>query len=497
MSNEIYRRIRRDYFPGRSPELVVTPQRPNYFGGFIGTSHSGPWDYIQKVPIVFYGPGFISPRGRIEVGREVTLADIAPTVAELLGTSFPRSRPGTAIDEALVPAEARLRPKLVVVVVWDGGGTNVLRAWPHSWPNLRRLMRGGTAILDATVGSSPSNTPPAHTNIGTGAFPNQHGIVDIDIRRGGDTIDSFDGLSARYLEIPTFADLYDAGLDNRPLVGMFGYSGWHLGMMGAGAESGDKDIAALLATQGDRIVSSSSYRLPSYVNSVPGLEDDVRTIDAEDGEIDSAWLGHPVLDDPFEIKHTPAWLLHQTRVIEQILEREGFGADDVPDLFFTNYKAIDLIGHRYNMLSKESESAVRYSDSELGKLETILNRTVGRESWAMIVTADHGQTPMAEATGAWPIDMTELVADASRSLGVGPRELFDRTRPGHFWVNRDVTDQAGIDVKEISRFLLTYTIADNASSRRPVPPSLESKRGAELFTAAWMTEDNLWACSRP
>ncbi|MDQ3619161.1 MAG: hypothetical protein M3391_03415, partial [Actinomycetota bacterium] len=44
-------RLRRGYMPGRSPEIVVVPKEPNYFGGFTTWTHSGPWDYVQNVPV--------------------------------------------------------------------------------------------------------------------------------------------------------------------------------------------------------------------------------------------------------------------------------------------------------------------------------------------------------------------------------------------------------------------------------------------------------------
>ncbi|MBA3350621.1 MAG: hypothetical protein H0T12_08715, partial [Actinobacteria bacterium] len=145
---ETLRRIRRGYFPGRSPDVMVVPREPNFFGAFVGQSHSGPWDYVQRVPLVFYGPGFIRSQGSLSLGREVTLADLAPTYAELLDTPAP-SNVGAPIDEVLVPEASRPgRPKLILTVVWDGGGWNVLDAWPDAWPNLARLMARGSSVED-------------------------------------------------------------------------------------------------------------------------------------------------------------------------------------------------------------------------------------------------------------------------------------------------------------------------------------------------------------
>ncbi|MGH2554207.1 MAG: alkaline phosphatase family protein [Actinomycetota bacterium] len=490
-------RVHRDFYPGRSPELIVVPKRPNYFGGFIGTSHSGPWDYVQKVPIVFYGPGFIKPLGKLRMDREVTVADIAPTLAELLDTPFPaEDRPGTSISQALAPATGR-RPELVLVVVWDGGGSNVLEAHPNEWPNLARLIEGGTSVQNATVGSSPSSTPPIHTNIGTGAFPRQHGIVDISLRIDGDIVDSFKDMSPRYMEIPTLADLYDRAVGNRAEVGAFGYIGWHLGMMSHGSyiRGGDDDIAVLYENSGEGFTSSRWYELPEYVNSIDGIESDIQEVDADDGRVDDEWFGNDVFDNPFDIKHSPAAALYQNRVIKELLRREGFGGDDVTDLFFTNYKAPDAVGHVYNMLSPESRSALRLTDEALGDLVSILDETVGKKRWAMVVTADHGQTPLPTSTSAWPINMTEFEHDLAGQLGADGDDLFDRTRPGHLWVNETALEEAGATMDDMVAAVLDYRASQNVASR-DLPEGYAQRLGEKMFDAAWPSEvtDDVWKC---
>ncbi len=503
MSAEIVGRIRRGFYPGRMPEVIAVPREPNYFGGFVGTSHSGPWDYVQRVPIVFYGPRFIRSGGELSLDREATVADIAPTIAELIDTPLPDDRPGRAVNEALLPEDERgAQPRLVVVVVWDGGGWNVLEAWPDAWPNLERLMNDGTSVADATVGSSPSNTPPIHTSIGTGTFPNQHGITDIDVRVGDKVVDAFEGSSPEHLEIPTLADLYDLETNNEAQIGMFGSSPWHFGMMSRGTfqNGGDKDIAVLIAPDGDGMVGSERfYEFPRYVNGLPGFDEAVREVDAEDGEIDGEWLGNDVLDDPFDIKRTPTWLKYQTLILREIFEREGFGADDVPDLFYVNYKAPDLIGHAWNMLSEEGRSSIVNADRELGELTEILNRSVGRNRWVMAVTADHGQTPLPETTGAWPIFMTEVERDIGRRFDMDPKQVLQRTRPGHFWLNPNVVEQGDVTADKLADFLTSYRLNDNVSPERtPVPDIYEGRLNERVFSAAFPSDamEEVWDCVR-
>src|SRR5918997_1552601 len=71
---------RRGYEPARSGEISILPRPPVYWGSAAGAA----WSAVHRAP-----------------------------------------------------------PRLVVVVVWDGGGWNVLERWPDAWPTLGRMMRAG------------------------------------------------------------------------------------------------------------------------------------------------------------------------------------------------------------------------------------------------------------------------------------------------------------------------------------------------------------------
>ena len=486
-------RLRRGYMPGRSPEIVAVPKEPNFFGGFTAWTHSGPWDYVQKVPVAFYGPGFIRPQGEISV-EGASVADISPTLAELLRIEWPQDRPGVPLDEALLPEDQRGTPKLILVIVWDGGGWNVLHQWEGAWPNLKEAMGSGTTVTNADVGSSPSVTPAIHASIGTGTFPKQHGIVDIPIRRGHRLVGSWDATkkSPRYLKSTTLADIYDPTTDNEAQIAMIAENNWHLGMIGHGSyiEGGDKDIAAMVEGSDGSLVTSEWYSLPDYLADTEGLEEDVRAVDQADGQVDSAWMGHDLLTNPSDIRHTPVWALFQTRLLKALLDEGGFGRDQITDLIYTNYKQIDLIGHDWNMLSPEVENAVEYSDDALGKLIDHLNATVGRNEWVVALTADHGQAPKAESTGAWPIAIQPLMEDAAEHFDVSVGELFQEQRPGALWLDRETLEQKNISERDVAEFILDYRLDDNASG--DVPEEYRSRLEEKLIAAAypyrWMPE---------
>ena len=498
---EHLRRVRRGFAPGRSHDVVVVPREPNFFGGLTVTSHSGPWDYVQKVPLVLYGPGFVKPQGELTLDREATVADLAPTIAELIGTPFPDGRPGRAITEALVSAGQRPTPKAIVVVVWDGGGWNVLDTWPRSWPNLAAMMENGTSVTDAVVGSSPSVTPPIHATIGTGAWPKQHGIVDMVFRSGpGQVTASYADRAPAHLEVPTLADLYDRRTGNRAQIGMFAFKFFHLGMIGHGASvtGGDHDIAIIgTTTPGKLETNPAYYSLPSYLQEVGGFADDIRAVDQTDGKVDGKWMGHDLGDWSIQ-RHSPVWARYQTRLVTTAMEQEGFGRDRVTDLFFTNYKEIDDVGHNWNMLNPEMKAMLQASDEELAKLTEFLDRHVGKRQWVMAVTADHGQGPDPFAIGAWPIRMQYLTSDLSEHFGVATEDLLLGKSGRGFWFDEDTLATHGISLAEIADWFVDYRLEENIPQGEDIPPSYEKRLREPIFAAAWPGAEmgSVWRCAR-
>ena len=500
LEDEILERIERGTVAGRSPDLLMVPRYPSFFGSFKVTTHSGPWDYLQRVPLAFYGPGFVESTGDVGMDRPVTLADLAPTLGELLGFPLPEDRDGTALTEILVPVEERPDPpRLVVLVVWDGAGWNVLDRWPNAWPFLRSLMERGASVQDATVGSSPTVTPAVHTTMGTGTFPREHGIPDIPLRNGPRVPDSFPNKSGKFLRVETLADLYDAAQGNEPLVGIVAERGWHLGMMGRGAlaAGGDRDYAVMSqGGAGALTTNARDFRLPGYLHDVPGFEEDRAAVDAGDGSVDGAWMGHPLPTLHRAGAANPVWTRYQVRLLTALIDREGFGRDDTPDLLFTNFKEPDLVGHVYNLVNPEMRSSLRHADDSLEQLVEHLDETVGSGRWVMAFTADHGSGPDPRSVGAWPIDMDQLRLDIALRFRVRVTEFFQAQRPTGLWLRPRILERRNIALEDIAEFLLDYTLEDNVGDKR-IPRGYRGRASERLFEASFPSArlDEVVACS--
>jgi predicted AlkP superfamily pyrophosphatase or phosphodiesterase len=71
---------RLSYVSGRSGDFILVPKR-NWVPLRDGTTHGSPYEYDQRVPIVFYGAGVRAGR----YASTATPADIAPTLAAMAG----------------------------------------------------------------------------------------------------------------------------------------------------------------------------------------------------------------------------------------------------------------------------------------------------------------------------------------------------------------------------------------------------------------------------
>jgi predicted AlkP superfamily pyrophosphatase or phosphodiesterase len=453
----------RGYHPDTSTDIAFVPEPYNvvvrWSGKGLGTdladprtTHPTPWDYHQRVPIAFYGPPWV-PAGtvwRTRRGPDVTA--IPPTLAHLAGTEF-----DGAIS--LLPSDLPARsPKAIVLVVYDGGGWNLLlQQWPRAWPVLRGLMDGGTVFMNATIGSAPAVTSAIHANMGTGTYPSSHGVAEITARLpDGSVGDVFFGEEAdpRLLLDPTFADEWDQRNDNEPWVGMIGYESWHLGMMshGAGWPGGDRDVAVLWEQEpglGEFFTNEELYTLPDYLPGEEELQARLDEQDAEDGAIDGFWNGYD-LADPKVVPATPAFVHHQGEAVLEMLDREPIGDDAVTDLLFIEMKPTDFGGHLWNMVAPEEEQVLRAQDDFLGELVATLDREVGEGEWVLAYTADHGQTPKPETTGGLRIHPDLLGRAVDRYFGL---EIVQKVTPSGMFLHRDVMTDAGITLEDVARFI--------------------------------------------
>jgi arylsulfatase A-like enzyme len=344
-------------------------------------------------------------------------------------------------------------------------------------------MERGTTFTNATIGSTPSVTAPIHATIGTGTFPAQHGITENSLRRPDGSIGdvAFESADLRLLRRPTVADAWDRATGNRAWVGMLGYEGWHLGMMGSGVlhEGGDRDVAVLWDQDREEFSTNERfYRLPTDLPSRSALDLRVDELDGSDGALDGSWRGNTLDPSSYAFTASPAFAEHEGRAAAEILRREPIGQDDVPDLYFVEMKTGDIAGHVWNMESREFESVWRTQDRAIGELLRVLDQRVGTGRYVVAVTADHGQTPIPEGAGGLRIDRYMLRDNINARFG----GVVETVQPGDLFLELDAAEDADVDA--ISRYIGGYRYGDALPDDLDASTVPESVLNARVFAAA-------------
>jgi hypothetical protein len=499
VGTEVMRHLYLGHVPGRSGEVLMVP-KPHHFlisnwdmtqlagpTPPLGSTHPNPWSYLTRVPIVAHGPNV--PKG-LTVEDPVDIAAIAPTYAEILGmTDFHAE--ADPLDE--VVSNAPKPPKLIFTVVIDGGGWNALQQHPDSWPTIRSLMDEGVTYVNATIGSAPSITGALHATFGTGVYPRTHGLPGHVMRDGdGKRVDVYlDAADPRFLEAPTVSEIWDVSNANRPIVGTFAFEGWHLGMIGHGAQrqGGDKDIAVLWERE-----EQEWWTNEDYYSLPPGIEEFDTTrlaeyeeeLDARDGLTDGAWFGHSVeeLREPTIRPGSPAFVqLTGDAVVDYILGSD-LGRDDLTDLFWVEMKMPDFAGHSWNMVRPEQADVLKETDLQIARMKAALDEVVGPENYLLVLSADHGQQPLPDLHGGWRINTGEVKADLVERFG----DVIEQVTPADIFLDMDAMAREGWEPEDVARFLGAYTVADSIPEGAPgadlVP---EGRLDDRVFAGAFST----------
>jgi hypothetical protein len=273
----------------------------------------------------------------------------------------------------------------------------------------------------------------------------------------------------------------------------------HLGMLGKGAawRGNDKPPVVLREAANAETLGAEGpawnlpdtlqqwYRFPPYANQLPALATYFDALDRRDGAADGLWRGNglddEVLEGGFE---SPARIPYQTRLVEEFIAREGFGADDVPDLLYLNYKVIDMVGHIWSMNSAEMRDTVRTQDEYLPVLIDILNHRVGEGRWAMVMTSDHGSTPNPEVSGAFQISSGKLAQAINDTFGGPDLPVVEQVKQTEIFIDEEQLAKGGATLGDVAEVVLSLTQDDLTS---PGVSNVTDPR-APVFEAAFPSE---------
>jgi predicted AlkP superfamily pyrophosphatase or phosphodiesterase len=502
IGSQVMLNLWRGHVPGRSAEIMLVPRPHRFLIGEwdlttlgtaapdLSTSHPNPWNYLARVPIIVYGPGY-APVGKVE-DRPIDIGSIAPTYAELLGMDG-LDFDAEPLTEIVEGAPSR-PPKVIFTVVIDGGGWNALQQHSGAWPAIDRLMKRGTSYVNANIGSAPSITGAVHATLGTGTYPTTHRVPGNQMRApdGRNTDTWLQNADPRYLDAPTVSELWDQQNDNKPFVGTVSYEGWHLGMIGHGAraDGADRDVAVLWEAQDNTWwVNEDYYELPGYLQptDLERLESYERDLDGRDGLTDGTWYGNTLdlLQEPLARPTTPAFVRFTGDAVVEVMRRERVGRDDLTDLFWVEMKMPDYAGHAFNVISPEEADVIRETDKQIARYVRELERTVGRGNFLFVISADHGQQPLPDIVGGWRINNRELGRDIEARFG----DIVEKETPVDIYFDMEAVEDKDVDLNDVARYIGTYTIGENIPEGARGADRVPDGRLDELLFAGAFTTD--------
>ena len=103
----------------------------------------------------------------------------------------------------------------------------------------------------------------------------------------------------------------------------------------------------------------------------------------------------------------------------------------------------------------------------------------------IVLTADHGQTPYPEETGAWPIGGAELARDVNAHFDADGDDvpLADRVTSPGIYVNRSELADNEVTLQDVAKWVARYTVGETIQEGVETPAVTGGRLDRPLFDA--------------
>jgi predicted AlkP superfamily pyrophosphatase or phosphodiesterase len=399
------------------------------------------------------------------------------------------------VTGGLSSAENRA-PRLAMVISIDQFRVDYLdRFAPYFGEGgFQRLRAGGRDYLECHYRHAVTKTAPGHATILSGVHADVHGIVGnewVD-RSTWEVLESVEDHSVSIIGAAPHAGRSPGGaLEAKAGRSPRNFLATTVGdqlKLRFGAQSrvfsvAHKDRSSILMggkladsaywIQDGRFVTSTYYRnqLPSWVEGfnaagrvekffgqtwdrllAPALYDAVQGPDDAPGENTDFGFGHtlpkqidggarelgPKFYEAFET--TPAASEIVGEFAELALKEEKLGHHAGPDLLCVGFSQIDKIGHAYGPDSHEIMDSVIRLDRVLARLLDAVDREVGLANCVIVLTADHGSSPLPEHVQALHAGMPAGRLDTAatdQAVNAALEQAFGSAAANDYWALRD------------------------------------------------------------
>ena len=394
--------------------------------------------------------------------RLVVLAGVALNVlTALTGCTALAPVPNTAANTTFATTAnttALPPPKLLVFLAVDGLPQRQLMALRDQLApdGFARFLDRGTWFANAHYGHAFTVTAAGHAVMLTGAYPSRTGIIGNEWRNPdtgepvyntedlaatyiGHATNAFDGTSPRNLKVQTVGDVLRAA---RPASKVIAISGKDRGAILPAGKSG---TAYMYMAASGSFASTTHYMAqhPAWVNSYQSGKPADRYFKTEWQPLlpeaayarslpdNQPWFGPAGGALPMRMAATTddaPGPMYYTRLMRSpfgdaltldfataAIAGEQLGQRNATDILAVSLSSHDYINHAYSAESRLSHDHLLQLDRLLEQFFLALDKTVGKDNYVAMLTADHGFMPAPEATSAQGLPAGRL--SSSQLLG--------------------------------------------------------------------------------
>jgi arylsulfatase A-like enzyme len=351
---------------------------------------------------------------------------------------------------AFRPAPPAPGPALVLVVVVDQMRGDYLQRWQGQWKGgFARLLGKGAVFPNGFQDHAITSTAPGHATILSGRHPVRSGIYDNQHGVGDSTAPLVGGVTGPGASPSRFrgTTLVDWLSQRDPSIRILSVAGKDRSAI---LPVGRRRASVFWARNG-RLTTSTYYAdsLPTWATEWNGRSGAARLAgrswtlllpDSAYPEPDDAEgedrpgrrvFPHTFPGDPdkaaAQASGTP-WA--DSLLLDAALtgaRAMGIGRRDQPDVLVLGLSATDYIGHQFGPDSREVHDQLLRLDRWLGWFLDSLETSVPADRTIVVLTGDHGVTPIpevAQARGedAGRVSLALLVADVNQRLGISSND---------------------------------------------------------------------------
>ncbi|MCU1275287.1 MAG: type phosphodiesterase/nucleotide pyrophosphatase [Bryobacterales bacterium] len=369
----------------------------------------------------------------------------------------------------IASARAAENPKLIVAIAVDQFRYDYLLRFRSEYKEgLDRLLTRGAVFTNARYEHFPTVTAIGHSTFLSGAPPSMSGIVGNDWfdRESGKNVTSVSddsvkilggagegGASPRRMLVSTLGDELKMSNGNRSRV-----IGVSIKDRSAILPSGHMGNGAFwFDAKSGNFVSSTFYfaALPAWVTEFNAS----RPGDKYKGAV---WMSRKYPDETDEklyrtLPDSPFGNELIEAFTERAVEGEKLGQRGVTDLLAVSFSSNDYVGHALGPDAPEVHDISVRTDQVIGKLFQFLDGKVGMQNVLVVMTADHGVSPVPEVNqarkmpgGRMPGRIVRDTVQAALTKKYGAGDWISSPSEHSLYLNLDLIREKKLDRAEVN-----------------------------------------------